>query len=254
MSTSCASGNSIGGGLCAGASATLGTLCQGVVLCNTAGVLLEHDDYERDYLAQGVCVRDTTLRGVSAKPYAPVPLLGPPALELFGGAIIAGLFPQIPKLLTSIYEDSPENADEALTVAITQGAESPGSANVIGSGQKLAENRPLNEVLSARHGFGGPVLVAQGLNDRVSGPSRAQQRADLFERMRDGAGVTDDSADAVTQAMLDWPVTVERIAGGHCVMDDSPDAVAQAMLEWLPDVRAYAAAATSGVLADTDSS
>jgi pimeloyl-ACP methyl ester carboxylesterase len=128
------------------------------------------------------------------------------------------------------------------------------ASQVIGSGQKLAENRPLNEVLSARHGFGGPVLVAQGLNDRVSGPSRAQQRADLFERMRDGAGVTDDSPDAVTQAMLDWPVTVERIAGGHCVMDDSPDAVAQAMLEWLPDVRAYAAAATSGVLADTDSS
>ena len=211
-------GNSIGGGLAAGASATLGPLCQGVVLCNTAGVLVEPSEY----IESSQSVRDATLRGATP-PYAPVPLLGQPALDAFGAAIIAGLYPRIPALLDNIYSDRPANADAALAYAIEQGASSPGAANVIGSGQKLATNRPLNEVLNARHGFGGPVLVAQGLNDRVSGPARAQERADVFERLRDG-------------------VTVQRIAGGHCPQDDSPDEVARAVLQWLPEVRAYAAA------------
>lgn len=152
-----------------------------------------------------------------------MPLLGQPALELFGDAIIAGLYPRIPQLLESIYSDRPTNSDEALAFAIQQGASSPGSANVIGSGQKLAQNRPLNEVLSARHGFGGPVLVAQGTNDRVSGPARAQERADVFERLRPG-------------------VSVRRIDGGHCPQDDAPEKVAEAIFAWLPEVAAYATA------------
>ena len=216
-------GNSIGGGLSAGASATLGELCCGVVLCNTAGVLEEPNDY----VPPEVSVRDATLCGDYANPYAPIPLLGQPALDLFGAAIIAGLYPRIPALLDGIYSDRPQNADEALAFAIQQGASSPGAANVIGSGQKLAQNRPLNEVLNAEHGFGGPVLVPQGVNDRVSGPERAQQRADVFERLRDG-------------------VTVQRIEGGHCVQDDAPDVVAKAILEWLPQATAWATTSQKG--------
>lgn len=216
-------GNSIGGGLSAGASATLGDLCQGVVLCNTAGVLEEPEDYG----TPSDSVRDATLRREYASPYAPVPLLGQPALDLFGDAIIGGLYPRIPKLLEGIYSDRPSNSDEALAFAIQQGASSPGSANVIGSGQKLAANRPLNEVLNAQHGFGGPVLVAQGTNDKVSGPARAQERADVFERLRPG-------------------VTVRRIEGGHCPQDDTPEQVAEAILAWLPEATAYAASSRRG--------
>jgi len=147
--------------------------------------------------------------------YAPVPLLGPPALELFGEAIIALLYDRIPKLLEGIYSDKPQNADDATAVAISCGAASPGAANVIGCGQKLPPQRPLNEVLMPTHGFGGPVLVPQGLNDRVSGPARAVSRADTFERLRE-------------------TITVERCAqGGHCVQDDSPQEVAQLVLRWL---------------------
>ena len=62
-----------------------------------------------------------------------------------------------------------------------------GAANVIGSGQKLPPQRPLNEVLSAPYGFGGPLLVPQGRNDRVSGPARAVDRAQTLTRLRDGA-------------------------------------------------------------------
>ena len=206
-------GNSIGGGLSAGASASIPS-CKGVVLCNTAGVLLEPSEYEAEYDGRR-SVREATLAGESAKEYAPVPLLGPPALELFGQGIIGLLYGQIPKLLDGIYSDRPQNADAALAFAIAQGAASPGSPNVIGSGAKLADNRPLNEVLSAPHGFGGPVLMLQGLNDKVSGAARAAERADVFERMRPG-------------------VEVARVAdGGHCVQDDAPDAAAAALLRWL---------------------
>ena len=105
-----------------------------------------------------------------------------------------------------------------MTFAIEQGASNPGSANVIGSGQKLSENRPLNEVLGATHGFGGPVLIAQGANDRVSGPARAQERADLFTRMRPG-------------------VTVDLIENaGHCPQDDAPELVARAIVRWWEQV------------------
>jgi pimeloyl-ACP methyl ester carboxylesterase len=208
-------GNSIGGGLSAGAAAGLGSACKGVVLCNTAGELKEPDEYQRDYVDAGRVVRDATIDGSSAKPYSPIPLLGPPALEAFGAGIINLIYPQIGTRLTDIYTDRPQNADESLAYAIQQGAKSPGSPNVIGSGQKLAENRPLNEVLSADHGFGGPVLVCQGVNDRVSGAKRAQERADSLARMRDG-------------------VTVRKIVGGHCVQDDAPTEVAEALLAWLP--------------------
>lgn len=211
-------GNSIGGGLSAGAAATLGSQCKGVVLCNSAGVLEEPSTYA----PPPVSVTDATLAGDYASAYSPVPIFGQPALDLFGAAIIAGLYPRIPTLLDGIYGDRPANADEAVKFAIQQGACSPGSANVIGSGQKIGAQRPLNEVLFAEHGFGGPVLVAQGQNDKVSGPARAQERADVFERLRPGVSVT----------------RIEN--GGHCPQDDAPEEVAAAILQFLPEVRAYA--------------
>lgn len=208
-------GNSIGGGLAAGAAATLGPLVRGVVLCNTAGVLEEPDEYEQPAPS---CREATLARAI--KPYSPVPLVGQPALDLFGEAVIGAIFPQIPTRLADIYADRAENADAAVVFAIQQGASSPGSANVIGSGQKLAANRPLNEVLNAAHGFGGPVLVAQGKNDRVSGPARAQSRAQLFKRLRPG-------------------VTVAELDAGHCPQDEVPEAVAAAMLAWMPEATAW---------------
>ena len=207
-------GNSIGGGLVAGAAATLGEQVRGVVLCNTAGVLVSPEDY-----TQVESVRDATLRG-ALPTYKPVPLFGQPALDLFGEAIISLIFPQVPTRLVDIYGDRRENADATVIFAIQQGASSPGSANVIGSGQKLAPNRPLNEVLNSQYGFGGPVLVAQGKNDRVSGPARAQERAQLFKRLRMG-------------------VTVRELDAGHCPHDECPEMVAQAILDWLPDVLDY---------------
>ena len=110
-------GNSIGGGLSAGASASLPS-CKGVVLCNTAGVLLEPSEYEAEYDGRR-SVREATLAGESAKEYAPVPSW-PARARALGQGIIGLLYGQIPKLLDGIYSDRPQNADAA-SFAIAQG-------------------------------------------------------------------------------------------------------------------------------------
>ena len=210
-------GNSIGGGISAGVAGNLAPICRGLVLCNTAGVLEEPDEYTAPAAAADT-VGGRTLRGALPSRYAPPPLVGQSGLELFGVALIAGLFPAIPSLLDGIYGDNPDNADEALAFAIAQGAASPGSANVIGSGQKLPPQRPLNEVLSAAHGFGGPVLVPQGANDKVSGPARAQERAAAFGRVGAVRG-------GLQVSLIE--------AGGHCPQDDAPGVVAETVWGWL---------------------
>ena len=69
-----------------------------------------------------VSVGAQTLDNALPTKYAPIPLLGPPALELFGGVIIGLLYDRIPKLLEGIYSDRPQNADGATAVAISRGA------------------------------------------------------------------------------------------------------------------------------------
>ena len=209
-------GNSIGGGIAAGVAANLRGLCRGVVLCNSAGTLLEPTEYEAPPTA-AQSVRGQTLRAERGPlpPYRPLPVVGQRGLELFGSVVIRAIFLSIPQRLQQIYADRPENACGKLEFSISQGAASPGAANVIGSGQKLPPQRPLNEVLCAPYGFAGPVLMPQGRNDRVSGPARAVDRSQTLARLRDG-------------------VTVELIDGGHCVQDDAPDAVAASILRWLP--------------------
>jgi pimeloyl-ACP methyl ester carboxylesterase len=91
----------------------------------------------------------------------------------------------------------------------------PGSANVIGSGQKLAPNRPLNEVLLEVDG-GFDVLVVKGLEDQVSSPKVAKSRAELFSRLNPGKVVVDSIADA-----------------GHCPHDEQPGKVAKSISKWL---------------------
>ncbi|KAL3921606.1 MAG: hypothetical protein SGPRY_004845, partial [Prymnesium sp.] len=144
-------GNSIGGGIACGVASNLKHIVRGLVLCNSAGLILEHEEYLAQYsepCEEGATVASVgamTLEDRLSKNYAPVPLFGPAALELFGQLIVFSLFDRIPGLLQNIYSDSPSNADEATTVAISRGALSPGSSNVIGSGQKLPPQRPLNE-------------------------------------------------------------------------------------------------------------
>ena len=217
-------GNSIGGGLSAGAAASLGKkICKGLVLCNTAGVLEPPESYSGYKQKEGSSTQNDDIRshtqaameGNPNEPYSPVPILGGNGLDLFGTGIIKLIYPQIEQRLSLIYGNRIENADPAVTYAIQQSAMHPGSSNVIGCGQKLAPNRPLNEVLLEIDG-GFNVLVVKGLEDQVSSPKVAKTRADLFSRLNPGKVIVDSIADA-----------------GHCPHDEQPAKVARSMIQWL---------------------
>merc|ERR1719296_44777 len=202
-------GNSIGGGISAGAAASLGSkIVRGLVLCNTAGILEDPDSYGGYEAGSGRGGSETrgnhksfteaALEGnPDEAPYAPVPLIGNNALDAFGTGIVKLIYPQIEDRLSVIYGNRMENADPGVVYAIQQGAASPGSANVIGSGQKLAPNIPLNEILACADDEGGgdggfPVLVVMGLDDRVSSPQVAKKRAELFSRLSPGRVVVEE--------------------------------------------------------------
>lgn len=239
-------GNSIGGGISAGAAKSLQSsssiiggsngddttkdICKGVVLCNTAGVLKDPKEYNGYTIEQqqpqkdGSVTKDekipTTYTEAAMmgnpyeKPYSPIPILGNKSLDLFGYGIIQFLYPQIADRLTLIYGNNMRNADTSVINAIKQGASSPGSANVIGCGHKLSPNRPLNEVLD-----GMDALVFIGLDDQVSSPAAAKIRA---ERFRDYAN-TDSGKKMIVTAVE---------GSGHCPHDETPDLVASAVYEW----------------------
>ena len=222
-------GNSIGGGLSAGAAASLGKkICRGLVLLNTAGLLLDPDTYDgykspvdsdTDIYIDFSSHTEAAINGNPEEVYNTVPLFGNKALDLFGSAIVGLIYPQIEERLSLIYGNRIENADPAVVYAIQQSALHPGSSNVIGSGQKLAPNRPLNEVLMGtgeddeQNGF--PTLVVMGLDDQVSSPQVAKVRAELFSRLNPDSVILKAIPDA-----------------GHCPHDEIPEKVASHMLEW----------------------
>ena len=99
-------GNSIGGGLCAGVSANHPEKVAGLILCNTAGSLLDAEQVKEEG-ALDVAARTLNL---DLAPYA-----GPPqfVLDAFGEVVIAGLRPKIPSSSRKYYDVRPENADAA---------------------------------------------------------------------------------------------------------------------------------------------
>lgn len=210
-------GNSIGGGLAAGLSATLGpSLCAGLVLCNTAGNILDKDSPE-----DSPTVRELTLNVLDEETTRPrlEPFSPPPGRQLlidaFGQVVIDLLKPQIPSLLARYYPTNPDNADEHLATSIARAANDPGAAIVIASGAKLPPQRSLNEVLRE---YGGPVLVPQGQLDYVSGPERAVLRASQLASLRPD-------------------ITVKLLESGHCPHDESPGLVADELKAWLPSIK-----------------
>ena len=187
------------------------------MLCNTAGVLLDPDTYD-GYNEIGSDITSHTeaaFEGNPETPYSPVPIFGNKVLDIFGSSIVKFIYPQIEDRLSVIYGNNMDNADPAVAYAIQQSASSPGSPNVIGSGQKLGPNRPLNEVL-----IDIDVLVVKGLDDRVSSPEAAKSRAELFSKLKsDGVYVDRVYVETIDNA-------------GHCPHDDAPDKVANAIVNW----------------------
>lgn len=208
-------GNSIGGGLAAGLAANLGRpACAGLVLCNTAGTILDEMPTES--------VKALTLAVLSETDEPRLAPFEPPAggqllIDAFGQVVIEALAPRIKSLLQRYYPTNPGNADDRLADAIERAARDPGANVVIASGTKLPPQRSLNEVFAD---FGGPVLVPQGELDYVSGPERAKLRADQLAQLGDA-------------------VTVHLLQSGHCPHDESPELVAGVLNTWLRDTLAW---------------
>mmetsp|Transcript_46529 Transcript_46529/g.92028 ORF Transcript_46529/g.92028 Transcript_46529/m.92028 type:complete len:237 (+) Transcript_46529:790-1500(+) len=189
----------------------------------------DHDHSSSSSSSSGGGVGGATLLGAQAlgSYYQPPPLTvpglleAPQVLEGFGDGLIAFLKPQIPNLLKKYYPVAPDNADSKLASDIARAAGDPGAGNVIGSGQKLPPQRPLNEVLgqqpTSAWSFHGPVLVAQGILDPLAGAERTQVRLQQLTDLRPG-------------------ITGVAIKGGHCPHDEVPDLVATAIAEWWPNV------------------
>jgi len=214
-------GNSIGGGLASGLASNLRSLCKGVILCNTAGRLLERDEFAAELAAaSGQSVGEQTLAvredpGALGEAYQAPPVGGQAALDAFGWVLINFLRPQVGSLLKKYYPRRPDAVDAPLADAITRDSTDPGAANVIASGQKLPPQRTLNEVFDPKLGYAGPVLVPQGALDPLTGASVSQDRARLLGELRPD-------------------ISVRLIEAGHCPHDEEPGEVATEIVKWWP--------------------
>lgn len=194
-------GNSIGGFTATAAAAALerskdtSISCSGLVLCNSAGRLVESTEY------------DST---EDSNEYLYPPYSGPPSTlsRLFGKGIIAALQPQITPLVQWLYPQVPTRPlDKNLPQAILRDSCDPGAADIIAAGAKLPKPRSVNGLLSE---YTGPVLVTQGGLDPLND---AKKRAMAYKNTREG-------------------IDVDILELGHCAMDEDPIAVGNCILRW----------------------
>ena len=191
-------GNSIGGFTVTAAAAAMekemgygGRL--GLVLCNSAGRLLEEP-------------------GLSNTPEEELflPYSGPNNFILggFGKVIFGVLQPRITGLCEWLYPSNPSAVTKQnVDVNILRDSNDPGAAGVIASGGKLPTPRPVNDLFRE---YSGPVLVAQGALDPLND---AKSRAEQFKLVREG-------------------VSVDLLQLGHCPMDEGPEQVGNSIKKW----------------------
>jgi len=219
-------GNSIGGYMAQAAAAYLGPrLCLGVVLLNSAGPLLGTDEYEAILQEAGGTIRERMQRGFGTEAGLPEYSPLPQWLVDFGAwALFAGLQPNIPGILKSLYPSNPAPTEE-LAVEILRDSKDPFATNVIASTTRLGPSRPSNELLAeyAAGGGGEPggrLLVCQGMADRLGGgPANQPRRLGLYTSAVPSLGARG----------------VELQGVGHCPHHEAPEEVAAAVQAWLAE-------------------
>ncbi|CAM9863830.1 unnamed protein product [Ectocarpus sp. 6 AP-2014] len=182
-------GNSIGGYISMGVAADCKELCRGVVLVNSAGRILDDEEFQTEATVKygGLSVEEAT-RGGRLGAYSAPPNA---ALAVLGTGLFAFLQGRIAETCRNVYPVNPGIVDEGLAENILRDSCDPGAVGVIAAGGKLPFSRSANEMLGK---FGGPVLVTQGVKDPLND---ADGRATLFEA-------------------LGPQVSVVRLDGGHC--------------------------------------
>jgi len=203
-------GNSIGGYFAASAACSVPHLCRGLVLMNSAGPLLPTDEWE-EQKNQLDTIFDRMKNG-SVQGYDPPPQW---LIDGFSSVLFSVLFAVIEPSLRVLYPSSPERVTPKLVRNIERDALDPFATVVVGAFPRFPPARSLNELIE---GFGGRVLVVNGMADRLGGgPSNQPIRVD---------GLKACGADAVPLKNV-----------GHCPHDEAPDLVAAAIQEWCVDLK-----------------
>eukprot|EP00968_Pinguiococcus_pyrenoidosus_P027041 scaffold7350_cov233-Pinguiococcus_pyrenoidosus.AAC.6 len=163
-------GNSLGGYIAAAASAEMKDEVSGLILLNSAGLILSPEEYA----ALRVNLDDQDVEEwtrVDKTAFKKQPLPSPLLRFVSGGAV--GFFNlQIRGLARRLYTGRPTGSDARQYNNIKRDAADPGMLDVFVAGAKLPPPTPLNELFKT---FGGPILVIQGLADPLSD---AKARAD----------------------------------------------------------------------------
>lgn len=201
-------GNSLGGYFAAATACSLGDSCKGLVLMNSAGPLLEKAAWEAEKGNAGT-ILERMRRDCSS-----LPSHNPPPqwlIDLGVSFLFSVLFANIRPILGTLYPGRPDRVTEELCETIRRDAQDPFAKVVIGSFSRLAPNRSLNELIE---GYGGKVLVLQGMADRLGGgPANQPKRV----------GILVDACGAEAR----------RLDGlGHCPHDEAPELVADEIRKW----------------------
>jgi len=198
-------GNSIGGYFSALAACAAPHLCRGLVLLNTAGTILPPDDWNEQKSRFG-SVLDRMNSG-SLPPYDPAPAW---LLDGFSHVVFWALFLLIEPILEELYPSSPKCVTARRGRSIQRDALDPFATTVVCAFPRFAPTCTLNELIE---GFGGRVLVVQGMADLLQGgPTMQQKRIECLKAC---------GADAIPLQEV-----------GHCPQDEVPSLVASAIQEW----------------------
>ena len=221
------------------------SMCNGLVLMNSAGPIKTQDEMEQEFQqAQSTRSKDyqksllpyySIAQVTSADALPPCQPPWRPLSRWFGQGLLWYLRPRIAPICVNLYPTNPAAVNDELCGNIERDSLDPGAVNVMMAGAKLPIPRTANEVLngdfkmgwypcsnSAGGGdgsstttlsesvFSGPVLIAQGVLDPLND---AQDRLERFGALRPG-------------------ITMDGIQAGHCPHDEQPNLVASSILQW----------------------
>mmetsp|Transcript_36857 Transcript_36857/g.57642 ORF Transcript_36857/g.57642 Transcript_36857/m.57642 type:complete len:210 (+) Transcript_36857:427-1056(+) len=188
------------------------SFCQGVILCNSAGRMLSAEEYQQELAETGGTLREVMeTKGLETKK-AP----GQWVLDLFGDLIIGLLRPNVASVTRKVYAIYPDQVDDRLVENIIRDSKDPGGYHVIAAGAKLPPPRTKNELFAE---FGGPVLVAQGLDDPLGG-GQARRRYDVYKEAHPDSD----------------QVRLVGLEAGHCPHHEVPELYSNAVRNFVKDV------------------
>lgn len=186
-------GNSIGGFTAASLASKYSSVVDGLVLMNSAGLLLSPEEY----LQRNGQQQFPLYKGPSSQ-----------ISQLIGKVIFSLLQPNIKKTCEWLYPTNKLQGSQSLAPSVLRDSLDLGASDVIASGAKLPPPQPMNSLFEQ---FKGPILISQGKLDPLND---AEKRARQFEVIRSN-------------------ISVDLLELGHCPFDENPGNVANSIRKWM---------------------